>query len=168
MTRNKILRLTGGLALALVFLLLLARGVHLADVMAILKAVTPQWIVAALAALSAGYSCRIQRWRLMLMQENRGLKWASCAGPFLISFATNNVLPLRAGDALRTFAFNRRLGVGSGVVLATLLAERLLDLLVILVLFGTLLFFFNLDAGHYAQVNGIVAVMLTIALMLVL
>lgn len=168
MFRNKILRFTGGLALALLFLLLLSRGVRFTDVLTILKSVTPQWIVAALAALTAGYSCRIQRWRLMLRQENERLKWTSCAGPFLISFAANNVLPFRAGDALRSFAFNGRLGVGAGVVIATLIAERLLDFLVILVLFGTLLVFFNLDAGHYAQVNGIIVVMVAVALVLVL
>jgi glycosyltransferase 2 family protein len=168
MVANKTLRLAGIILLAVLFLLLLSRGVRLGDVIATLKGVTPQWIVAALAALATGYACRIQRWRLMLMQENGMLKWTSCAGPFLISFAANNVLPFRAGDALRSFAFNDRLGVSAGVVIATLLAERLLDFLVILVLFGALLFFFNLDAGHYARVNGIIAVMVAIALALIL
>lgn len=168
MVTNKILRLAGVILLATLFLLLLFRGVRLGDVAATIKGVTPQWIVAALAALVMGYACRIQRWRLMLMQENRMLKWTSCAGPFLISFAANNVLPFRAGDALRSFAFNGRLGVSTGVVIATLLAERLLDFLVILVLFGALLLFFNLDAGHYARLNVIIVVMIAMALALVL
>lgn len=66
---------------------------------------------------------------------------------FLISFAANNALPFKAGDALRVFTFNGRLEVSAGVVIATLLAERLLDGLVILVLFGALLLFLNLDAS---------------------
>ena len=69
-------------------------------------------------------------------QQQPGLTWRQCAGPLLGSFAANNILPFRAGDVLAAFAFNSRLKVSSGIVLATLFVERLLDLLMVLVLFG--------------------------------
>jgi len=66
----------------------------------------------------------------------------------MASFAANNVLPFRAGDVLRSFAFNRKLGTTSGVVIATLFVERLLDLLILLILLGAALAFFNLDSNY--------------------
>jgi len=75
----------------------------------------------------------------MLQSGNPGLRWRSCIGPFFAGYAANNILPLRGGDVLRSFAFNQALGVSSGVVVATLLIERLLDLIILLSLFAAAL-----------------------------
>lgn len=94
----------------------------------------------------------------MLQRENPELSWRQCAGPLLASFATNNVLPFRAGDVLRTFAFNRQLGASSGVVIATLFVERLLDLLMVLVLLGAALAGFGISAQRFAGLGSAVLV----------
>lgn len=90
------------------------------------------WIAAALLAFAVEYACRIERWRRMLSHENRSIRWADCAGPLLASYAANGVLPFRAGDILRAFGFEQLLGVTPGVVVATLVVERLLDMLVLI------------------------------------
>ncbi len=105
-------------------------------------------------AFGIDYACRIERWRLMLMRDNQTLSWYQCAGPFMSSFAANNVLPFRAGDILRAFAFNRQLGVSSGIVIATLFVERLLDLLMVIVLFGIALLVFSLNASAFSGIGG--------------
>jgi hypothetical protein len=58
------------------------------------------------------------------------------APPFFISYAFNNLLPMRAGDFYRIVGFRRELGVGGAVITASLLMERLLDLLVLALFFG--------------------------------
>jgi glycosyltransferase 2 family protein len=154
MTARKALRLALGLSLAMLFLWLMLRQIRIEDIRRAFEGAQLTWIVGALAAFAAAYSCRIQRWREMLKRENPGLKWHTCAGPLLASFAANNVLPFRAGDVLRAFVFNRTLGTTSGVIIATLLVERLLDLLMVLLLLGAVLALSGMDATSLSGFGG--------------
>jgi uncharacterized protein (TIRG00374 family) len=168
MTLKKTLRLALGLCLAVFFIWLIARQIDFYELKSAFAGTTTAWVVAGLLAFSVGYSCRIERWRLMLNRDNSNLKWRHCAGPFLGSFAVNNVLPFRAGDVLRAFAFNGRLGVSPGVVIATLFVERLLDLLMVLVLLGAALTLFGLNASSFAGVGSTALFAIAITIMLVL
>jgi uncharacterized protein (TIRG00374 family) len=149
MTAKKILRLVLGILLSALFLWLILRQISLEEIKQAFEGASLVYVLAALAAFAFGYACRIERWRLMLERDNPSLKWRSCAGPLLSSFAANNVLPFRAGDVLRSFAFNWKLGTTSGVVIATLFVERLLDLLMVLVMLGAALALFGLDSDRF-------------------
>lgn len=83
-----------------------------------------------------GYACRVARWRMMLAAARPGLGMGRCAVPLLGSIAVNNLLPFRMGDVLRCVGFSRWLGLDAGTITATVLVERLLDLLTVLVGFG--------------------------------
>lgn len=154
MTRKQFIRLSLGLAMAIIFVWLISRQLGPGELLKAFSGTTVSWVLAGFIAFAIDYACRIERWRLMLIQDNPSLSWQLCAGPFMSSFAANNVLPFRAGDVLRAFAFNGRLGVSSGIVVATLLVERLLDLLMVLVLFGSSLFLFGKSASAFAGVGG--------------
>ena len=158
MTRKKILQLIIGLSLTGFFLWLIFRKINPEEVKQAFVEASLMWIVAALTAFVIGYSCRIERWRLMLQQNNPNLNWRNCAGPFLASVAANNVLPFRAGDILRALGFNRRLGITAGIAVTTLFVERLLDLLMLLALLGAALFFFNLDSSRFVGVGSAVLI----------
>jgi hypothetical protein len=69
---------------------------------------------------------------------------------------------------LRAFAFNGRLGVSSGVVVATLFVERLLDLLMVLVLLGVALVKFGLDTSGLAGVGSAALIAIAIGILLLL
>ena len=78
---------------------------------------------------------RAVRWRLLLADEGaragrRDSLWLTCVG-----YAANNVLPARAGDAVRVVLMAPRAAASRRTVVGTLLAERLLDVAVLLVLF---------------------------------
>lgn len=162
MTWRQTVRLTIGIVLAGVFVWLVARQIDLEQLRNGFAETDLVWILAAIVAFSIGYACRIERWRVMLKPDQSDLEWSQCAGPFLGSFAANNVLPFRAGDVLRAFAFNRRLGVSSGIVVATLVVERLLDLLMVLVFLGIALALFGLKVTVFAGVGS--AVLLAVAI----
>jgi uncharacterized protein (TIRG00374 family) len=150
MTSKNTLRLTLGILLASLFLYLTFRHTGLKEIDRAFDNANITWIMAALTAFAVGYSCRIERWRLMLEPDSNNLKWMTCAGPLLASVAANNLLPFRAGDVLRSFAFNRKLNTTSGVVIATLLVERLLDFFVILLLLCIAFALFGMDNSHFA------------------
>lgn len=165
---KKALRLSLSVLLAALFIWLIAGQINVDELKNAFIGTTPSWLIAGLSAFCFGYICRIQRWRLMLQIDNSNLRWHHCAGPMLASFATNNVLPFRAGDVLRMFAFNRRLGVSSGVVAATLFVERLLDLLMVLVLLGAALFIFGLDVTRFSGVGSIALIAIASGILLLL
>ncbi len=125
---RKGLSVAAGMAVGLGFLWLALRGIDAAAVRSAMAQASPVWLAAAVAALAAGYAARILRWRELLLASRPGVTAAACAGPLLAGFALNNILPLRAGDFARAFAFRERLGVPGPEVLGSLVAERLLDL----------------------------------------
>ena len=84
-------------------------------------------IVLAAGFAMAAQAVRIVRWWRMLRILEPGLPLVACVRPFLASVAFNNVLPLRAGDALRVFGFRRQLRSPAARVLGTLVVERALD-----------------------------------------
>lgn len=78
---------------------------------------------------------RIYRWWWMLRLRNPAVKLNACAWPLIVCFAVNNVVPLRAGDALRVVGFTEQLGTPAVWLLGSLLIERILDLTILLVFF---------------------------------
>jgi uncharacterized membrane protein YbhN (UPF0104 family) len=84
----------------------------------------------ALATLVRG-----ERWYSLLLAEGARPSRADAHGLNVVGYAANNVLPARAGDAVRVFLMAPRAQTSKKAALGTLLAERLLDIVVILTLF---------------------------------
>jgi len=135
-TARAAVRLGLGIAVAGLFGWLVLRQVRLADIATALRSARPGWLALGLASFFAGYACRIERWRLMLRHDNPAISRGYCTAVLMASVAANNLLPLRAGDLIRAFTFNRRLGISATTSLTTLIVERLLDTLVLVVLLG--------------------------------
>lgn len=85
-----------------------------------------------------GLWVRARRWSYLFppASEPPGL----LAG-IMVGYLANNVLPLRAGELVRVYVVARRWGHGFWLVLATLVVERVLDSLAIVLILGVLLFF---------------------------
>ncbi len=124
-----------GLIVTAGFLWLIAARVDAAALAAAFTGLALPWLLAALSLLAADYALRILRWWWLLRALAPGLPAAACVWPYLTSIAVNNVLPLRAGDALRAFGFRRQLRSPAMRVLGTLVLERLLDMTTLLGLF---------------------------------
>ncbi len=122
------LRLSVGLCSTAGFAWLLARGLEGDALIRAFSGVSVSAVVLALAFMFAGHAARIGRWWWMLRALEPGLPFGACVRPFLASIALNNVLPLRAGDALRVLGFRRQLRSPATRVLGTLVIERALDL----------------------------------------
>jgi uncharacterized protein (TIRG00374 family) len=127
-------RLVIGVVVAAIFGWLAFRHVDWSTAMTAMRNLDPWWLAAALFALSADYVLRILRWWRMLVRLGTTVPMPTCAAPFLCSIALNNLLPFRAGDVARTVAFTGTLGLPIPAILATMVAERLLDLSMLLLL----------------------------------
>ena len=165
---KKILKFLLGLTSAFFFLWLMKSGINAAELKSSLDNIRWSWLALALLALVLGYVIRIQRWKLMLRLDNEKINWISCAGPLLGSFAMNNVLPFRAGDLMRAFAFNKKLGVSPSGVLATLFVERLLDLLMVLVFLIAGLHFFDMNISMLFDIGELALTLCAVAIVALL
>jgi len=74
------------------------------------------------------------RWQLILRPIGR-FSFAQVVPPMMIGFAGNNLLPARMGELIRTTVFAARHGCSRSAVLTTLVVERVLDVLAVLLLY---------------------------------
>ena len=132
-----------GLSLAALLMVLLVRNVDLHEAARTATLVPLQILAASVALVLAGYSLRAWRWQLMLEGTGVEVTYGTAASIFFAAFALNNVLPLRAGDVYRCVAASRFQHGTIAKSLATLLAERLLDLAALTVVLSILLLCFR-------------------------
>ncbi len=89
----------------------------------------------ALIATAALYVFRSWRWRTMLLPLG-AVRFRNAARATVIGFALSALLPARPGEVLRPYLLARREGLSATSTFATILLERLLDLMTMLLLFG--------------------------------
>jgi glycosyltransferase 2 family protein len=112
-----------------------------AEVWRQLRGANPVLVIAALITFYATFVIRAIRWLRMLRQvginEAHGYQLPGVPGTFVIlilSWFANCVVPARLGDAYRSFLLKERTGASFGMGLGTILAERLIDLVVLVAL----------------------------------
>jgi uncharacterized protein (TIRG00374 family) len=130
------LRAVPGFIVSAAFIYLVIRHVSLSAVEDSFARADSRWILAALTLVLLGFILRGVRWWLMVraLAAPDDVRFRACLGPFFVSYGANNVLPLRAGDALRVVGFRGSLRCSPSRLLGTLVVERVLDLLVLLLL----------------------------------
>lgn len=97
-------------------------------------------LAAALALYAAVTAMRGERWLWMLRRGgSRGTR-ADSYGLTVVGYMGNNVLPLRGGDVLRTYFGADRFAMSYRQVIGTLIAERVLDAILLLGVFFLLAF----------------------------
>jgi len=148
-----LLRLLVGCALSAVCLYFVFRNIKFAEVGHALETFAWPWLLVGVASLAVGYTGRILRWRILLQACGPKVSVAACASPFLASIALNNVLPFRLGDVVRALVFPTALGVTRTDATATLVLERLVDLLTLLLCLAIAASFFPKGALPAAVVD---------------
>jgi uncharacterized protein (TIRG00374 family) len=116
-------------------LALFARGTSLAEVWR--QIVSADWplLIVALGSSSAAYVLRARRWQFLLRPVGR-TRFASALRATILGFAASYVLPGRTGEVLRPYLIARSDGLSGVAAFATIVVERLLDLVGVLVLFA--------------------------------
>lgn len=92
-------------------------------------------LAAAIACYGLATVVRGERWQRLLEDEGGTPRRRDSLGLMCVGYAVNNVLPARAGDAVRVVLMAPRAGTSIRTAVGTLVAERLLDVAVLVVLF---------------------------------
>ena len=77
---------------------------------------------------------RAERWHRILHMNDVNAGRADCYGLTTVGYMGNNVLPARAGEALRVVLLDARVNAGKRKLLGTIVAERLLDVVALSVI----------------------------------
>ena len=93
------------------------------------------WCLPMLAAYAAYYWIKAVRWRLLLAPMTATTARAVFA-PMMIGFTFNNILPAHLGEFVRMFLGARQLKLRSSQVLATIVLERVFDMMSVILFFG--------------------------------
>jgi uncharacterized protein (TIRG00374 family) len=125
-----------GVGISVVCLVLVFRKVDFEQLKLALENFKWHFVALGLASLAIDYAMRIQRWAVMLRAGGAKVSGWNCAAPFLGSITLNNVLPFRAGDLVRALVFPAAIGVRRVTATASLLLERLVDMLTLLLSLG--------------------------------
>jgi glycosyltransferase 2 family protein len=92
-------------------------------------------LLAAIALYGLATVVRSERWQRLLEDEGAAPPRPDTYAITCVGYMGNNVLPARAGDAIRMVLMAPRAHTSKRTVVGTLLAERVLDIAVLVVLF---------------------------------
>ena len=109
------------------------RGVNLENMAAQIRRAQLPYVAAAIAVSLSGFLFRILRWRYLLAP----VKWTRVrplAEAVFVGWAATAILPGRVGEIARAVLIRQREGVRASAAFGTIVLERLLDALAVLML----------------------------------
>ncbi len=143
------------LAVALALIALFLYNVNLWGVLAAITRAKPGWLAVSLLTTFANLAIRALRWQFLL-EPLGATTFASAFRATAVGFAASAVLPARAGEVIRPYFLARQAPrdphgrMTATGAFATIILERLLDTITVLILLASFVFVFG---KHLAGVN---------------
>jgi uncharacterized protein (TIRG00374 family) len=140
------------LALALVIglLALFFHNVDLVRVASEVLQARPEWLALSIATMIANLAIRAWRWQFLLEPLGRP-SFSSSFRATAVGMAATSMLPARAGEVIRPYFLARTerhlQGMSATGAFATIILERLLDTITVLVLLASFVFVFGRQYG---------------------
>jgi uncharacterized protein (TIRG00374 family) len=129
-----------GLAVGLVFLFL--RNADLGRVWTSVTSARADLLLLSLLLNMSTFVVRAERWQYLLGPLGK-TRFSTVFRTTVIGFAASAVLPARAGEVIRPYLLARHEGLSAAAAFATILVERILDLVAVLLLMATFLIWFD-------------------------
>ncbi len=131
--------LISGIALYFAF-----RNVPSTELIEYIVTINYSWVIPAVLVTITGFILRVLRWQIILSASTK-LSFMRVFHPLMIGFMLNLILPGRAGEIARPLILKQKEGLPFATGLATIAAERLFDLVVLIILLTVVLSFVNID-----------------------
>lgn len=93
------------------------------------------WIAAGIGLYVLATVVRAERWHQILEHTGVSARRLDCYALTTVGYMGNNVLPARAGEALRVVLLAQRCDASKRTLISSIVAERLLDVVALLALF---------------------------------
>jgi uncharacterized protein (TIRG00374 family) len=128
-----------GIALSIVLVSLFVKGIQWQATWTALKQANYFWLFPGMFAIIGSLVGRAYRWRVFLGEEHRAIPLRRLYNTLTIGFFGNSVLPARAGELLRPYMLARSERVRFSEAFATVVVERVFDLLAVVISLAVLL-----------------------------
>jgi hypothetical protein len=115
----------------LVLIALFARNVDWSAAAATIGRSNILLVGAALAVYYATFPLRAARWARLLREGGADLGWRDLVRILLLGWFVNSLVPAKLGDLYRSYLVKRRFGISLSRTVGVVVAERLLDLIVV-------------------------------------
>ena len=139
-----------GIAVSAVSLWLAGRNIPLSEFWDYLGQVNYLWLLPGVPCILFATVARGQRWAILF---DKRISVVDTFWAFSVGNLFNNILPLRAGDAVRIIVLTDKSGIPAVEIAATVVIERLMDVMTILLLFIVILPF--MDVPNFAIQAGL-------------
>ena len=121
-----------GLAITALLLWWVLRDVAFDEVVANIARGNFYYLSASIFVATFGFLIRALRWEVLLAPVRRSTRLRSRFAGVSIGFMANNLLPARAGEFARAYAFSKMEPVSATAAFGTLIVERFMDGVVLL------------------------------------
>ncbi len=116
----------------------------------------PGFIIAAIVVTMQTYVIRAIRWRVLL-EPVGPTRFRTAFRTTIIGFAALFLLPARIGEVLRPYLLARQDGLKATSTFATVIIERLLDVVTVLALFAVGIPLAGVEVGREDRIAGLIA-----------
>lgn len=123
-----------GLAVTAIALWYVLRGEDFGQIWSQIRQGDPLLLFAAVAVATFGFLIRALRWKILLAPVKADTRLHSRFAAVSIGFMANNILPARVGEFARAYSFSRLEPVSASAAFGSLVVERFLDGVVLLLL----------------------------------
>jgi uncharacterized protein (TIRG00374 family) len=134
------------LALVVGLLALFLHNVNLRGVVLEIVHARPEWLAVSLASTFLNLALRAWRWQYLL-EPLGAASFGSSFRATAVGFAASSVLPARAGEFIRPYFLARQERMSATGAFATIILERLLDSITVLVLLAAYVLVFGRGLG---------------------
>ncbi len=133
-------RLWGGMALSVLFLVLAFRGIVFAELESTLARTNYGLVLVAVGTIIATTMAKAARWQLLFYPRHRQRRYGKLLAILFIGQMVNIVIPARLGELARAYLVGEIEGESKALALGTIAVEKAIDLFTLLfLLVGVLL-----------------------------
>lgn len=160
----KRLRLWGSLLVSLVFLWFVFRGIDTSRILAGFRNASYLYLVPAIALYFVGVWVRSVRWKVLL-NPIATLSLRALFPVVVIGYMANDILPARMGEFVRVYVLGQKEQVPRTSALGTIVIERVLDAITMLLLLATAALAVPLN-GNIKRVAAVAVLVLGVGILL--
>jgi len=144
MKKNIAIYLIIGITISALALYMAFRNVPVSDLLSYLVSINYVWTFPAVLLALLSFVLRVFRWQIILESSAQVSFWQAFH-PLMIGFMINCILPGRVGEVARPAVLQKKENIAFSTGLATVAAERVFDVGMLLILFAILLVTVNID-----------------------
>ena len=115
----------------LVLIALFARNVDWSEATRTISRSSPLLVGCALLVYYATFPLRAARWARLLREGGADVGWRDLLRILFLGWFVNSLVPAKLGDLYRSYLVKRRFGISLSRTVGVVVAERLLDLIVV-------------------------------------